>query len=69
MIPTILTRQEPAVGMTVLKEFANGKYWGTITSIDVDEKENKLYHIEYDDGDEEDLEYNECVEVLSAKDE
>ena len=55
--------------MTVLKEFANGKYWGTITSIDVDEKENKLYHIEYDDGDEEDLEYNECVEVLSAKDE
>ena len=40
---------------------------GSITDIDVDEETGeKLYHITYDDGDEEDLDYDECIEALSA---
>ena len=40
---------------------------GSITDIDVDDETGeKLYHITYDDGDEEDLDYDECIEALSA---
>ena len=56
--------------MTVLKDFGGTRFWGTIIRIDDgdDEDEPTLYRIKYDDGDEEDLEYDELIEVLTAKD-
>ena len=56
--------------MIVCKEFDDGVYWGTITSIDVgkdDEgKHYTHYHITYDDGDEEYLDYGECISVIRS---
>ena len=56
------------VGMAVCKEFDDGVYWGTITSIDVGKDDAgepyTYYHITHDDGDEEDLDYEECITVI-----
>ena len=62
---------DPQIGMRVAKMFVNeGEggdsgdvrtlFSGTITSTDVDGGGNDLYHVVYDDGDEEDLNLEEC---------
>ena len=53
--------------MTVAKKFDGVWYRGRITSIDVDDKGKRLYHIEYNDGDREDMHYKECIDALSAR--
>ena len=53
--------------MKVAKKFNRIWYRGRITSIDFDGEGNKLYHIEYNDGDREDMDYKECIEALSAR--
>ena len=57
----------PEVGMTVQKDFDGEPYWGSITAIDEDDNGVKLYHIKYDDGDEEDMDYDECFSALKEK--
>ena len=57
----------PKKGMSVQKDFNGELYWGTITAIDEDDKRKKLYHIKYDDGDEEDLYHDDCVDVLKER--
>ena len=44
----------------VAKTFDKEVFLGTITGVDFDENGLELYHIMYDDGDEEDLHYREC---------
>ena len=56
----------PKVGSRIAKMFKDEDtdvetlYWGSITSVDPDDDGNDLYHVVYDDGDEEDLDYREC---------
>ena len=57
----------PEVGMAVQKDFDGEQYWGSITAICEDDKGGKLYHIKYDDGDEEDMDYDECFSVLKER--
>ena len=73
MIFFLLYSEEPSsdegedldVGTTVLKMFNGDPFRGHIESIDTDKKSGRrLYHIVYEDGDEEDLHHNECVSIL-----
>ena len=59
----------PKVGMPIAKFFPNTnkkgdkdekRYCGTIVGVDVDDNGEDLYHIVYDDGDEEDMHTREC---------
>ena len=56
----------PKVGSRITKMFKDedtdvaSLYRGSITSIEPDDDGNDLYHIVYDDGDEEDLDLREC---------
>ena len=55
------TNQEPEVGGFIKKCFDKKWYRGKVENMDeVDEEGTTLYHIVYDDGDEEDLHYEEC---------
>ena len=52
----------PVKGMRVAKLFGKEQkdFYGTITGVDLDEYGLELYHVLYDDEDEEDLYYREC---------
>jgi hypothetical protein len=53
---------QPAVGLQFAKPFGeHGVFKGTLTAID---KETNLYHVKYEDGDEEDLEWFELATLL-----
>ena len=55
----------PKKGDKVMKLFSGDPYRGTVSTIDIDEKTGKqLFHIKYDDSDEEDLELDECRRVI-----
>ena len=59
---------QPEVGNMVAKTFeieVEGKkrqhiFRGRITDVNVDNNGEKLYHVKYDDGDSEDLNFREC---------
>ena len=56
-------KQELSIGVPVSKKFGTRYFHGVIVSSDVDDKGRTLWHIKYDDSDEEDLSDSECTEV------
>ena len=44
----------------IAQNFDDGLYHDSITTIDVDKEGTKLYHIVYEDGDEENIHYRKC---------
>ena len=48
------------VGTEVKKVFGDQPFTGVVVWTDVDDDGKTLYHIMYEDGDEEDLHYSEC---------
>ncbi len=64
------SRGNKAIGLIVARDFEvdGGIYHGTITSVDC-EGRRVHYHVRYDDGDEEDFDYDElrfAVELQQA---
>lgn len=62
-------KRHKIIGLRVKKKFDGVTYYGRITSIDTeivegDEKVRKLYHIVYDDGDEEDVYKPEIKKIV-----
>ena len=61
----------PKVGMPIAKHFPTGevdekkqsvvkRFCGSVATVDADHDGKNLYHIVYDDGDEEDMHIREC---------